>query len=272
MLTHTLALLAALALSLGTARTADEPKAPTAAEVKAAQARLTDYLKGIKGAETARVTALTGDGIGTTLPDHVLFAVMFPQFPVARVAPEPLKSSNVVAIPKKKDGKPVAVTDLKELEKFFKDNAPPVNGRDDVENAMKAYLRAAAELHQDGFYKFSVMFKAATKKGDTTFVTGSAPVDPQGGNKGEVKGTLTFKDGKLFSANAKADLTPGVRPICQATKLLDPDPIVRGMAEQCIRVMGSAAKPYLDEQRAKASPQLREAIDRIWAQIQKERR
>jgi hypothetical protein len=269
MLTRTLTLLAALALSATAAR-ADEPKSPTEEEVKAAQDRVTEFLKGIKGAETGRVTALTADGIGTTFPDHVLFAVMFPQFPVARVAPEPLKSANVVAIPKNKDGKPVAATDLKELEKFFKENARAVKMKDEIEDAMKAWLRAAAELHQDGFYKFTVMFRSATKKGDMIFVTGSAPVDPQGGNKGEVKATLTFKDGKLFSANAKADLTPGVRPICQATKLLDPDPIVRGMAEQSIRVMGSAAKPYLDEQRAKASAELRMAIDRVWQKLEKE--
>jgi hypothetical protein len=267
----TLTFLATFAL-ISPAASADEPKSPSADEVKAAQERVAEFLKGIKGAETARVTALTADGIGTTFPDHVLFAVMFPQFPVARVAPEPLKSANVVAIPKNKDGKPVAATDLKELEKFFKENARAVKMKDEIEDATKAWLRAAAELHQDGFYKFTVNFKTATKKGDMFFVTGSAPVEATGGNKGEVKANLTFKDGKLDSANTKADLTPGVRPICQATKLLDPDPIVRGMAEQCIRVMGSAAKPYLDEQRAKASPQLREAIDRIWAQIQKEGR
>ena len=52
--------------------------------------------------------------------------MLFPQYPVARVAPEPLKSSNVVAVPKKKDGKPVPITDVKELEKFFKENARPV--------------------------------------------------------------------------------------------------------------------------------------------------
>jgi hypothetical protein len=39
------------------------------------------------------------------------------------------------------------------------------------------------------------------------------------------------------------------------------------MAEQSIRVMGSAAKPYLDEQRAKAPRELCAAIDRVWAQI-----
>jgi hypothetical protein len=39
------------------------------------------------------------------------------------------------------------------------------------------------------------------------------------------------------------------------------------MAEKDILVMGSAAKGYLDEQRAKASPELRRAIDRVWRRI-----
>jgi hypothetical protein len=239
--------------------------------VKAAQGKVTDYLKGIKGAQGGRVTALTGDGMGPTFPDHVLFAVIFPQYPVARIAPAPLKSSNVIAVPKK-DGKPAPITDVKELEMFFKSSARAVKSGDETENATKAWLRAAAELNQDGFYKFTVKSGGAAKTGDTITANGEAPVDPKGGDKGEIKATLTFKDGKLASADTKANLTPGVRPICQATKLLDPDPIVRRMAEDSIRVMGSAAKPYLDEQRAKASPELREAIDRIWERIVKEGR
>jgi hypothetical protein len=59
----------------------------------------------------------------------------------------------------------------------------------------------------------------------------------------------------------------GVRPICQATKLLDPDPLVRRMAEKDILVMGRAAKEYLDEQRAKAPAELRQTIDRIRKRI-----
>ena len=39
------------------------------------------------------------------------------------------------------------------------------------------------------------------------------------------------------------------------------------MAEQDLLIMGRAAKPYLDEQRAKASPALQQAIDRIWQRI-----
>jgi hypothetical protein len=67
----------------------------------------------------------------------------------------------------------------------------------------------------------------------------------------------------LVSTLEKSVLHPGVRPICQATKLLDRDPIVRRMAEQDLLVMGRAAKPSLDQIRATARPKLREAIDRI---------
>jgi hypothetical protein len=58
-----------------------------------------------------------------------------------------------------------------------------------------------------------------------------------------------------------------MRPICQATKLLDPDPIVRKMAEQDLLIMGAAARDYLLEQRAKAGPELQAAIDRIWERM-----
>ena len=266
---------AALTLATGSAR-ADEPKPPTADEVKEAQGRVSEYLKGIKGAEAARVTALSTTGTGgETFHDHILFSVLFPQYPVARVAPEPLKSSNVVAVPKKLDGKPVPLTDVKELGKFFKDHARPAKNGIQIRDAVTAWLRATSELNQDGFYKFTVkageVFKDKEKEGVDT-CSGEAPVEPTGGNKGEIKATLTFKDGKLTAADTKVNLTPGVRPICQATKLLDPDPIVRAMAEQSIRILGSAAKPYLDEQRAKANAELREAIDHMWVRIVEEKR
>jgi hypothetical protein len=44
--------------------------------------------------------------------------------------------------------------------------------------------------------------------------------------------TLTFDGGgKLARVAEGGKLRPGPRPICQATKLLDPDPLVRRMAE-----------------------------------------
>src|SRR6185295_8902288 len=108
---------------------------------------------------------------------------------------------------------------------------------------------------------------SATTKSGTITANGTVSVDPKNGDKGDIKATLTFKDGVLATAETKVNLTPGMRPRCQATRLLDADPIVRGMAEDSIRMMGSTAKPYLDEQRAKASAQLRAAIDRAWAKI-----
>ena len=67
-------------------------------------------------------------------------------------------------------------------------------------------------------------------------------------------------------------LLPAIAPICEATKLLGPDPIVRRMAEQDVLVMSRAAKPYLDQVRATAEPKLQEAIDRIWQRILEESR
>src|SRR2546430_9082269 len=52
----------------------------------------------------------------------------------------------------------------------------------------------------------------------------------------------------LFRSSETANIKKGIRPICQATKLLDPDPVVRGMAEQAILVMGKAAKEYRSEE------------------------
>jgi hypothetical protein len=259
-------LLVALGFPTNPARAA-EPKAPTDEELKAAQARVTDSLKKIEGADAGRVAPLSGDGLAATFPDHILFTLAFPQYPVARLAPAPFGPANVIAVPRK-DGAIVVISTAKELEGFFKASARAVKTEAEAEEALKAFLRASAELCQDGFYKFTVKTDDRPKV-DGAAVTGSgqAVVAPEGGNKGQITATLTFKDGKLTAAETKVNVTPGIRPRCQATKLLDSDPIVREMAEQSIRVMGSAAKPYLDEQRAKAGPELQKAIDRVWARI-----
>ena len=96
----------------------------------------------------------------------------------------------------------------------------------------------------------------------------------RGGN-GWVEVAMTFDEqGKMEadSLRAAADLHPGPRPKCHATKPLDPDPIVRKIVEQDLLIMGRYAKPYLDEQRAKASPELQRAIDRIWQRIERDER
>ena len=40
----------------------------------------------------------------------------------------------------------------------------------------------------------------------------------------------------------------------------------------CLLVMGRAAKDYLDEQKRKAGPELKEAIERVWQKILDEER
>ena len=88
------------------------------------------------------------------------------------------------------------------------------------------------------------------------------------GGKGEINATLTFDGaGKFVKLEQTGKVLPGVRPICQSTKLLDPDPIVRQMAERDILVMGRSAETYLAEQRALAPKELRQAIDRLWKRI-----
>jgi hypothetical protein len=73
--------------------------------------------------------------------------------------------------------------------------------------------------------------------------------------------------GSFVNVLERGVLRPRIRPVCQATKLLDRDPIVRRMAEQDLLVMGRGVKPYLDQIRATARPKLQEAIDRIWQRI-----
>lgn len=212
MFSRVLSLFTALALTASTA-SANDAKLPSDEEVKAAHLRLTAYLKRIEGAEAGQVNPLSGDGLASTFPDHILFSVMFPQFPVARLAPAPLSSANVVAVPKKKDGKPVVVTNGNELEKFFKENARAVKTADEAAEAIKAFLRASAELAQDGFYKFTVKTDDKPKvDGSTVTGSGQAVVEQEIGNKGEIKATLTFKDGKLTEADTKPNVIRGNRP------------------------------------------------------------
>ena len=106
--------------------------------------------------------------------------------------------------------------------------------------------------------------------GDDVKAIGRALV-MQGGN-GEINATLRFEQGKLAKATESAKIIPGPRPICQATKLLDADPIVRRMAENDLLYLGDLVKDYLDEQRAQATPELQRAIDRIRQRIEKQRR
>lgn len=201
-------------------------------------------------------------------PDYSFYSIVFPQWPVARMPPAPLKSANVFAIDQK--GKVQGLTTKEELEAFFRKNLPAVKDETAAKEAVRAWLALAQVLATDGWFKFTVPEDSITVAKDATGLkaTGKATVSSDRGNRGEIAAALDFDDqGKLTAVQQTSNLKAGMRPICQSTKLLDSDPIVRKMAEQCLLIMGMDALPYLQEQRAKVSPELQQAIDRIWQKI-----
>jgi hypothetical protein len=269
----TLVLSGALALAFVTAGAAPVPAEKgkqTDEDVKKAEKAVTEYLEKIKGKDAARVAHVKDEALEKTLPDHIFFAVLYPQYPVGRQPPEGLSASNVLAVDK--DGKVKVIKDVKGLEELFKAN---VTAKDEAKakDAARAWLRLSQELVQDGFYKFKLMDDATKVKEEKGNKIASGTVVVMQGGSGMIEATLTFDEkGQLAKAVDDVKVKPGPRPICQATKLLDTDPIVRRMAEQDLLIMGRVAKPYLDEQRAKAAPELQKAIDKMWERIEKEDR
>jgi hypothetical protein len=224
------------------------------------------YLKEIRG-DHAQVKHIDEPAVERALPGYAFFSVLYRQFPVGRVLPAKLKSSNVFVVGP--DGKARPLTTAKELEKLFKDRLPAATAKNRLEDAAVAWVRLAQEFVQDGFYGFTLE-KDSTRVGDRKGGgrEASAKVVVMRGGNGSLTATLGFnKGGKLESVTESVKIRPGPRPICQATRLLDRDPIVRAMAEQALVYMGRSAREYLIEQRAKAKPELKRAIDRIWQRI-----
>jgi hypothetical protein len=203
--------------------------------------------------------------ISAAFPGRVFVAVRFRRYPIAIAPPAPLKSQNLFVAA---DGKLQHLASVPELAGFLRAAPAPAKDAEEMKTAARAGLLLAEALGQDGFYKFEIPpgSLVVTPEGDGRKVAGKALVTA--GGKGEITLSLTFDSaGSVKNVALDSRLMPGVRPICQATKLLDRDPVVRRMAEQDLLVMGRAAGPYLAERRAKAGPRLRRAIDRIWSRI-----
>jgi len=223
-----------------------------------------DYLAA-RGVNGAVVRPITEDYVGRAFPNFSFFGVIFRQYPVAVLCPQAqdLKCSNLFFV---QDGQVDFVATIPNLKFFFATQLGPVPSQDGATDAASTWLRFSEELKQDLFYEFSAPYISYMPRDDMTVVQGHAAVI--GGGQGQIDMLMTLGSaGSLVNLYEKSVLHPGVRPICQATKLLDRDPIVRRMAEQDVLVMGRAAKPYLDQVRATARPKLQQAIDRIWQRI-----
>jgi len=236
----------------------------TAEEVARAEKAAKQKLEDLKGGY-GLLQPIKDEALGEVFPRHAFFSVLFRQYPVARVVPEGLKASNVFAVGA---DKVQVITDPRGLEAFFRAHLPAGAGDARLKQDARAWLRLAQQLRQDGFFRFGLVedsLKVTPGKGGKA-VSGTAAV--MAGGSGTLGATLSFNEaGKLTGVRAIDKVREGPRPICQATKLLDRDPVVRRMAEQDLLLMGRAAKPYLDEQRARAPAELRRAIDRLWRRI-----
>jgi hypothetical protein len=203
-------------------------------------------------------------------PTHLFYSVVFSPYPVARPTPEPLKAQNLFVVGK--DYSLKHITDIAGLIKVFRDYPKPDPEEAAIKEVTRAWLTLAVELYQDGYFQFAIPkggIKVAKAK-KTITVTGKSEVAKKNGDSGALEATLTYDAaGKLTKVDQTAKLRAGMRPICQATRLLDADPLVRRMAEKDLLIMGRAAREYLDEQRARArnNPALQKAIDRVWKRI-----
>jgi hypothetical protein len=248
-------------------------KAPPENVQQAQQQLMQDLQK--HNAGQGQIIWMDAPAVSKAFPKDVFFAVRFRQFPVARVLPEGFGASNVFVV--KEGGKPQRLADAKALQKYFHDSRGRVKGHDEAKDALIAWLSLSQEYLQDGFYAFEILHKEITAEeaknvetGISTYTVVGRAMVTRGGN-GQINTTLVFGDqGRLSDVKQDIKIRPGPRPICQATKLLDTDPIVRRMAEQDLLIMGKAARGYLMEQRALANPELRQAIDRIWQRIQEQ--
>jgi hypothetical protein len=223
-----------------------------------------DELKNGKGA--GEVTPQSAAAVKKVFPDYQMVIVRFRLFPVARIMPEGLRASNIYAVDK--DGKFELLKDVKTMEKFFREHQKPAKTEKDAKEILGAWMTLTQEFHQDGMFKFEIQDKQFAVAQDKGLNARGRLIVMAGGN-GDLVAELDYdKDGKLAKVVETAKIRPGPRPICQATKLLDTDPIVRRMAEQDLLIMGLSAREYLMEQRERATPELRAAIERVWRQIQ----
>jgi hypothetical protein len=239
-------------------------------DAKKAQAQVEDHVKKLLNKDGfRRITPIEDESLKKLQPGSHFFGVLFPQYPIGIDPPAPLKVGNVFVVDK--TGRMVAIPDIENLQTFVKANFPVATTEADANTTLRAWLMLSQHIHGDGYYQFELGLPFQVQLDDAkkpTRAEGVARVKPMGGNKGQITVALAFGgNGKLASVKDVAKLVEGIRPICQATRLLDPDPLVRKMAERDLLVMGRTCEEYLITQRAKASPDLRREIDRVWQQI-----
>jgi hypothetical protein len=201
------------------------------------------------------------------LPGYSFVVLIVRQYPVAYGPTDPLLGTNAIAAVDKNSTVEIINTTDK-LIQFFRAHEIPAKDEATLIATGKSWLAMSQELKDDGFYTFTIRDGGVViLPVDSIQVEGICEVT--GGGSGAIKANIWFETPSylIYNVVEQVSLVPGVRPICQSTKLLDNDPVVRKMAEQDLLVMGRSCFDYLKVQRAKASPDLKKAIDRIKERI-----
>jgi hypothetical protein len=211
-----------------------------------------------RGGAVPFTTQLVTAELGALWPAWTFWSVYYDRWPVATAPAKGLQYANVLVVD---DGGEVHIMhELGHLDAVF---AARFNGeRIDssvAERAARAYLWLVTALFADGFYAFEIVEAAGTPEQGTARALATA-----GGN-GELSVTLRFPGS--FKAELVKKLVMGPRPRCHATKLLDPDPIVRQIVRDDLHTMGCAARRYLETQRDLAAPPLRREIESLLSEV-----
>lgn len=218
-----------------------------------------------------QLTYLSKSSLENAFPDKLFYVLRFRQWPIGFELPPPLAPNNIMVFTKNRDFTLINSESLQQA--FFRNQIKNVKTKAQAKELLTAWLLLAQELNQDGMYSFAAPVVSTDTANGILKASGKLEVLPHAGDMGKISATITFdKNGQLMRINQELTLNSGMRPICQSTKLLDKDPIVAKMAQKDLLLMGQACKEYLDSQRAKASPELQQAIDKIWQQILKEGR
>jgi hypothetical protein len=259
-----LSITVALALLLACAGADVDAGAPSD-RVPKAQKRVEDEVAKVQSGPV-RIEPLTNEALERVFPKHIFVQVIFRQFPVARIVPAPYSPANIYAVA---DNNTLdLMSDQHALEAFLRAQTASASSDELAKDVVRAWLTLAPILLQDGFYQFSMIDESIRVSSDRSGKKASGRSVVMRGGNGEVQVEITFNsEGRVTNVRQSSKLRPGPRPICQSTKLIDRDPIVRHMAEKDLLIMGRFAKDYLKEQHQSATAELRRAIDRLLDQI-----
>src|SRR5262249_26019221 len=186
------------------------------------------------------ITPIDDPYVTRSFPGYSFFAVIFRQWPVAVLAPPDLSPSNVYTVT---GGVANPLRTPDELLVFYVNILGPVGlDADTAQDAARSWLRMSEEFSQDMFFTFTDPVVAY----DPDNIIAYGNIQVASGGQGGLEAALYFDaGGGLVNVTESRRIIPGIRPICQATKLLDRHPLVRPMGEPDLLGMGSSAQGSL---------------------------